>query len=109
LAVDAENAGPQRDHVPLPSQLGAAKDRIALRDEGLQQVGSGAAGGEVRVAEIAGRLLEDEVVVAGVIGLAVETEFSLGALEADLDGLGGLDDQAGIADVEGLRRVMRAP
>ena len=69
---------------------------------------SDAAGGELLAAENAGRLLEDEVVVAGVVGLAVEAEVALGPLEADLDGLGGLDGEAGIADVEGLRRVVRA-
>ena len=108
LAVDPEDAGPQRGHVPLPGQFGAAEDRIALADDGLQQLGFDAAGGEFLAAENAGRLQEDVVVEAGVVGLGVKAEIPLRALEADLDVLGGLDREAGIADVEGLGGVVRA-
>ena len=85
--------GPSGVDVPLPGQLGTAEDRIALGDQGLQQLGSDAAGRELLVAENAGRLLKDEVVVARVIGLAVEAESPWLALEADLGGVGGLDDR----------------
>jgi hypothetical protein len=43
-----------------------------------------------------------------VIDLAVEAERSLGALEAELGGVGGLDFQARVADIERARGVVGA-
>ena len=92
----------------MPGHLRTPEVGVALGDKGLQQFGLHAAGGELLAAENAGRLLKDEVVVAGVIGLGIEAECPVDALEADLDILGGLDGEAGIADVEGLGGVVRA-
>src|SRR4029077_14993134 len=109
LAVDAEYAAAGRCHIPLPGDLGTAEDGVALGIHGLQKAGAAvAAGGEILAAFDAGELPEDEVVVAGVIGLAVEPEFSVHPLEADLGGLGGLDLQAGIADLERARCIVGA-
>jgi hypothetical protein len=81
LAVDAENAGRQRHEIPLPGDLGAAEDGVALGVDGLDEIGTGAAGRESRAAENAGRLPEDEVVVVGVVDLGVEAEIALEPLQ----------------------------
>ncbi len=49
----------------------------------------------------------DELVVAGVIGVGVEPDVAADTLQADLRGVGGLERQIGIADLEGLLRVVR--
>src|SRR5262249_22447875 len=49
-----------------------------------------------------------KVVVVGVVGLRVEAEFSLDALETDFRGIGGLDLQIRIADFKGARGVVGA-
>src|SRR5262249_29566971 len=79
LAIDAENAGRQRHQIPLPGNLGAAEDRVALGIDGLDELGIDAvpAGREGGAAEDARRLPEDEVVVVGVVDLGVEAEIAL--------------------------------
>ena len=64
--------------------------------------------GEILAAQNAGRLPEDEVVVLRVVDLGVEAERAVDALEPDLGGVGGLDLQAGITDLEGGGRIVRA-
>src|SRR6516162_320189 len=83
LAVDAENAGRQRHKIPLPGDLGAAEDGIALGIERLDEGGidAVAAGREGGAAEDSRRLPEDEVVVVGVVDLGVEAEISLEPLQ----------------------------
>src|SRR6516162_10133243 len=76
-----KNAGRQRHKIPLPGDLGAAEDRVALGIDGLDEVGTGAAGRKRRAAEDAGRLPEDEVVVVSVVDLGVETEIALEPLQ----------------------------
>src|SRR5215472_2672294 len=83
LAVDAENASRQRHEIPLPGDLGAAEDRVALGIDGLDELGvdAVAAGRKRGAAEDAGRLPEDEVVVVGVVDLGVEAEIALEPLQ----------------------------
>ena len=100
LAVDAEDSGRHREQVPLPGHLAAAEDGVALGIDGLDELGAGSATGEILAAQNAGGLPEDEVVVFRIVDLGVEAERAVGALEADLGGVGGLDLQAGIADLE---------
>ena len=94
----------------MPGDLAAAEDRVALGIDGLDELGVDpvAAGRELDTAQDAGGLPEDEVVVIGVIDLAVETERAIEALEAELGTVGSLDLQVGIADVEGARCVVGA-
>src|SRR4051794_5923131 len=86
----------------------AAEDGVALRIDGLQEFGADAAGREIRAAGDAGELPEDEVAVAGIERLGVETKTSLRPLEADFGGVGGLDFQVRIADLERAGCVMGA-
>ena len=110
LAVDAENAGRHGDQIPLPGELGAAEDGVALGIDGLDESGidAVAAGRKRRAAEDAGRLAKDEVVVIGVIGLGVEAEIALDALQPELGSVAGFDFQVRIADLERAGRVVRA-
>ena len=108
LAVDAEDACRHREHVPLPGHLAAAEDGVALAIDRLDELGAGAAGRELGAAQNAGCLPEDEVVVLGVVDLGVEAERAVDALEPELGGIGSLNLQAGIADLECARRVMSA-
>jgi hypothetical protein len=66
------------------------------------------AGGKVRVALGAREALEDEVLEIRVIGRNIEAEVTLSALEAELDSVALLDNEARRADFEGLGRVVRA-
>ena len=108
LAVDAKDARRQWHQVPLPGDFAAAEDGVAPRIDGLQEFGADAAGREIRAAGDAGELPEDEVVVAGIERLGVETKTSLRPLEADFGGVGGLDFQVRIADLERAGCVMGA-
>src|SRR5262249_28130193 len=66
------------------------------------------AGGEVVVAFGAGEALVDEVAEFRAVEREVEAEIALGPLEAELEGIGALDRQVRIADLEGGRRVVRS-
>ena len=92
----------------MPGHLAAAEDGVALAIDRLDELGAGAAGRELSAAQNAGRLPEDEVVVLGVVDLGVEAERAVDALEPELGGIGGLDLQARIADLERAGRVMSA-
>jgi hypothetical protein len=90
-----KKAARHRHEVPLPGDLAAAEDRVALGIDGLDELGVDpvAARREFGAAQDVGGLPEDEIVVVGVIDLAVETERAVEPLEAELGAVGGLDLQ----------------
>ncbi len=111
LPVDAEEATPYRHQVVLELEFAAAEHRVALGIDGLLELAAFRSRGldaGCFVAGLAGQPSEDEAVKAGVVGGQLEPERPHGATDAGFDRVRDLDLEIGIADVEGLGRVVHA-
>src|SRR5205085_1896982 len=91
LVLDAPDAAMEWADIELALEFAAAKNRVALRVDGLPQFGGEiAAGIEIVVAHYAGEPAEDEIVEAGVVGGRLEPQRPGRLAQADLDRFGGL-------------------
>ena len=110
LAFDAPHPAPNATDVLLGEQLRANEGGVSLRVDNLVKRTRAAdcAGGKVVIAFRPGKALEDEILELGIVGRHIEAEIALGALKAELDGVGLLDNEARGADFEGLGRVVGA-
>ena len=108
LSLDAELSGPQRQHIVLELEFGAAEGRVLLRVDCLIEFETGTDLTRDVFTGIAGQLPIDEAVEARVVAGQFEPERTRRAPQTDLNRFRRLDAEIRVADIEGRGGVVAA-